>query len=374
MVLETLDVKKNDIFVYSLNKFDLNRNFKLINKDASIKYPKPIHFNDVCRYLNDGRPKNIIVYRLLTNLPKMDQTFLKYGFVMNIDGAKEVIYFDPVFALKELEDYSDIGEYPFLRFRIQQVGMLSMLSSFGEAKYHEVYAFDLEANEVRRQNDRVFAEIIFAFDEIHFEEEDVANPVEKDRMIPNRKFVTMTAEDVRSDLIEEDPHANANTIKKLRTMPSRTAELLADNLQRDIRKRQTLEQMPLPRPQLNLEQEPKAVEQPKPVQQPSSPRTTLPPAPVLKSPAPKVDEPKAEAPKPAPPKAGPGPKSKQSFGDFLNKVKKDLDTSQETDESGTPEKPERMPVINIFKTSAHIQDFVVEREKKQVVLKLRKRD
>lgn len=373
MILETLDVKKNDIFVYSLNKFDLNRNFKLINKDAAIKYPKPIHFNDVCRYLNDGRPKNIIVYRLLTNLPRIDQTFIKYGFIMNIDGNKEVIYFDPVFAIKELEEYSDIGEFPFLRFRVQQVGLLSMLSGFGETKYHEVYAFDLQATEVRKQNDRVFAEIIFAFDEIHFDEEDAANPVEKNRDIPNRKFVAITSEDIRTDMVEEDPSANTNTIKKLRTMPGRTAELLGDSMQRDLRKKQTLEQM-LPAPPLPLKTEKKENKEAPPQTKPETEKPKS--APTAKAPAPPVVKEQVvqkEAGQPAPrPAAGPGPKSKQSFGDFLNKVKKDINTQEAAQTE--PEKPERMPVINIFKTSAHIQDFVVEREKKQVVLKLRKRD
>jgi hypothetical protein len=373
MILETLDVKKNDIFIYSLNKFDLNRNFKLINKDAAIKYPKPIHFNDVCRYLGDGRPKNIIIYRLLTNLPRIDQTFIKYGFIMDIDGAKEVIYFDPVFALKELEDYSDIGEYPFLRFRIQQVGLLSMLSNFGQARFHEVYAFDLEANEVRRQNDRVFAEIIFVFDEIHFDEDDAANPAEKNREIPNRKFVAVTSEELRSALVEEDPLTNA--IMKLRTMPGRTSEMLADTMQRDIRKRQTMEQMPP-----ELRRPPVSSDPVNSSHRPQPPKTDPPlPKPALKATPPPVPQPQAQpaTPKSEPPAkpapAGPAPKAKQTFGDFLTKVKKDLD-SQEPQEAVEQNQPERMPLINIFKTSAHIQDFVVEREKKQVVLKLRQRD
>ncbi len=397
MILETLDVKKNDIFVYSLNKFDLNRNFKMINKDAAIKYPKPIHFNDVCRFINDGRPKNLIVYRLLTNLPQIDQSFLKYGFLMNLDGSKEVIYFDPVFAIKELEEYSDIGEYPFLRFRIQQIGLLSMMTSFGEAKFHEVYAFDLEASEVRWQNDRVFAEIIFAFDEVHFDEEDVTSPMEKEKTIPHRKFVAITAEDVKSSFVEEDPGTNANTIKKLRTMATRTAETLADNLQLEIRKKQTLEQIPpeLPRQKpaptaAPATAEPKPVKQTGPASAPVSPvKKPVPPgqvAPphVARQQAAAFDEPAKPKPGPAAPapqtsKAQPPSrdtvqkKSKQTFGEFLTKVKQDIGEVPETPEESVG-RPERIPVISLFKTSSNIQDFVAERGKKQVVLKLRKRD
>ncbi len=373
MVLETLDVKKNDIFIYSLNKFDLNRNFKLINKDSTIKYPKPIHFNDVCRYLADGRPKNVIVYRLLTNLPRMEQTFLKYGYIMNINGIKEVFYFDPIFAIKELEEYSDIGEYPFLRFRVQQVGLLSMMTSFGEAKYHEIYAFDLEVAEVRYQNDRVFAEIIFAFDEVHFDEEDAANPAEKNRVIPKRKFIAITSEDMKSDFIEEDPSTNAQTLNKLRTKQGDTSETLANSWQSTLRKNQTAEQLPTYTPMSPAK---KPIVQNKPAAEPIAiiSKAVTPP-----SPAP-MQEQKTEKLKPIPlpapreePKVQPRtahPRTKQTFGDFLNKVKRDID-EREIEEQ--PLKQERMPVINIFKTSSHISDFVVEREKKQVVLKLKKR-
>ncbi len=361
MVLETLDVKNNDIFIYSLNKFDLNRNFKLINKDATVKYPKPIHFNDVCRHLADGRPKNVIVYRLLTNLPRMDQTFLKYGYVMNIDDNKEILYFDPIFAIKELEEYSNIGEYPFLRFRIQQIGLLSMMTSFGEAKYHEVYAFDLEVAEVRYQNDRVFAEIIFAFEEVHFDEEEAGNPAEKNRVIPKRKFVAVTSEEMKTDFVEEDPSANAQVLKKLRTVQITTSETPPNSLQSDLRKKETAEKLPFYIPQKPFVEKhpepetsdiaPGPIGTQKPAQQK---RTPLPPLP---------GDPKVQ-PRTSPPKAKP------TFGDFLTKVKRDLDER----EADKPPKQERIPVINIFKTSSYISEFVVEREKKQVVLKLKKRD
>ena len=346
MILETQDVKKNDIFIYSLNKYDLAKNFKLINKDAKIKYPKSIHFNDVCRFFSDGRPKNIIVYRLLTNLPNLDPAMLKFGFVVNIDKAKEVVYFDPVYAIKELEEFSDIDSYPFLRFRIQQIGLISQLSHFGEPSFHEVYAFDLEVTEVKWQNDRVFAEIIFAFDEVHFDEEDADVPAEKNRDIPPRRFVAVTAEEVKSDLIEEDMEGNLSTIRKLRASPNKTAESLADDIQKEIRKRNTVEAVPLETSKL-----------------PGSTSFSRPrPAPA----EPVKEEPKAAAPGPYVPKK----KAEPTFGDFLNKVKHEIQDEPHEEE---PTKRRGGEVINIFKTSAHIQDFVNERGKKQVVLKLRKR-
>ena len=338
MILETLDVKKNDVFIYSLNKFDLSRNFKLINKDAKIKYPKSLHFNDVCKFFADGRPKNIIVYRLLTNLPHLDPRMVKHGYMVTIDGNKEIVYFDPIFAIKELEEFSEIDTYPFLRFRIQQIGLISQLARFGQPEFHEVYAFDLEVSEVRMQNDRVFAEIIFAFDEVHFEEENSDIPQEKNRVIPPRRFVAVTAEEMRSDLVEEDPSGPSQDIHKFRTTISDTME------------------KPHPKPH------PKEVEPPKPGpyklpegQSFSRPRSIS-----------KAEKPVEEKPKPAP--APLRSKPEPTFGDFLSKVKKDIKQEE------PPEVKERRgEVINIFKTSSNIQDFVEERGKKQVVLKLKSR-
>lgn len=349
MILETLDVKKNDIFVYSLNKFDFNRNFKLINKDDSIKHPKSIHFNEICRLLTDGRPKNVVVYRLLTNLPQMDHKFLKYGFVLNVAGNREVVYFDPCFAIKELEEYSNIADYPFLRFRVQQVGLLSMLTSFGEPRFQEVYAFDMEPAEVRWQNDRVFAEIIFAFDDVNFDEEDVMFPGEVNKIAPKRKFVAVTSEDVKTDFIEEDSTANAAALKKLRAIKNHTSETLANSLQGEMRKRLTIEEteVPLPHPKVSFGT--------------TQTQNTTETKEAAKTPAPIPEA----APKPA-------EQNKPTFGQFLTKVKKDI--SQEDKEKSTTGKNDKQAIISIFKTSAHIQGFVEDRGKKQVVLKLRKQE
>lgn len=170
MILETLDVKKNDIFIYSENKLNLKTNFKLISKDSIDKNPKAISFNEVCKYIEYDVPKNLIIYRLLTNLPSYDLTSFKYGFPLSINGEKEIIHFDPCFAINDLEEFVKEIDFKSLRFRIQQVGLIYYMRSFGRINYSEVYSFDMEANEAKWQNDRVFAELIFAFDEIDFSE------------------------------------------------------------------------------------------------------------------------------------------------------------------------------------------------------------
>ena len=160
MLLETLDIKKNDIIIYSQNIFNLNNNFKIIFKDDKEKLSRKISFDDVCRFVNEFTPKNLIVYRLLTNIEDFRIAPSKYGYIININGQTELIYFDPVFAVKELERYSRFTNLDDLRFRIQQVGLTTINSERNLPNYAEIYAIDLEAMEAKFQNDKIFADAI----------------------------------------------------------------------------------------------------------------------------------------------------------------------------------------------------------------------
>lgn len=392
MILETLDVKKNDIFIYSLNRFSMENNFKLINKDARVKYPKSIHFNDVCHYINDGRPKNLILYRLLTNIPDFDPQYIKYGLMINVDDQKEVLFFDPAFAVKELEDYSNVDAYPNLRFRIQQVGLISLVRRFGEGSFHEVYAFDLEATEVRWQNDRVFAEIIFAFDEIYLDEEDKVLPNEQNRAISPRKFVSITSEQTAQEMIEEDQAPQLSQLKRLKAKPIQTLE----KQQRPVspQKRMTdaterrysdnsftvnhIDILNIPRhspiPVRSTGESPTDLKSRSDEQnilhresqeernKPFTPdKNETPQKPVQKTPrATPLQNSEHTVQKP----------EKKTFSSFLKNAKKELNSGSESD---TGDDKKRHQVIDIFKTSASIQDFMIERGKKQVVLKLKNR-
>jgi len=168
MILETLDIKVGDKLIYSENTFDLDNNFKMILKDENPKSVRSIHYNDVGRYILDSTPKSLMVYRLLTNVDGIKGDMIKYGFLVYINGVREAIYFDPIFAIKEIEDIGYLYE-DNLRFRIQQLGLMSSISIKNECTYSEVYSFDLEPDEVHGQNDRVFAEAIFAFDSVDFD-------------------------------------------------------------------------------------------------------------------------------------------------------------------------------------------------------------
>lgn len=322
MVLETLDIKKNDIFIYSENRLDFSNNFRLINKDAAIKHPVKIHFNDVCRYIMDDTPKSLVAYRLLTNIQNFDTALIKYGFIVSIDGKKEVIHFDPLFAVKELEDYGDIGQYPDLMFRIEQIGLISQLRSFGKTNFNLVYSFDLKASEVRCQNDRVFAEIIFFYDNIEFDKVyDRQTYAEENYFSPGQmeRFRVLSEKTLHSSFVEEKNPASVEKIKPVDTM----YDLPSEKRLRAARS----------------EQKPRVA-------------TLVPPPPPVVSEVEKVST-----------KTTDEQSAKPTFGDFLSKVKKESRTT----DSGAPKRQ----VIEIFKSSAPVKEYLIERSKNKVVLKMK---
>ena len=161
MLLETLDIKTNDIIIYSLNSEKLENNFKIIFKNDPQKKIRKITFVDVCKFINDFSPKNLIVYRLLTNIPEFQLTNPRYGLKMFIDDSPEIMFLDPVMAIKELNEYPDAINYYDLRFRIQQVGLTTKNSNGELPNYAEIYKVDLEADEAANQNDKTFVEALF---------------------------------------------------------------------------------------------------------------------------------------------------------------------------------------------------------------------
>ncbi len=164
MLLETLDIKKNDIIIFSHNIFDLEENFKIIFKDDPEKKPHKITYSDVCTNVNEYTPKNMIVYRLLTNIKDFKINLSKYSFFININNLTELIYFDPIYAVKELEDYSEAIDLYNLRFRIQQIGLTTLNRKRDLPNFAEIYSIDLEAIEAKHQNDSVFVDAIYAVD------------------------------------------------------------------------------------------------------------------------------------------------------------------------------------------------------------------
>jgi len=164
MLLETLDLKTKDVLIYSQNLFNFNDSFKIIYKNEKKKFPRRISYFDVCNYVKDPSPKNLIIYRLLTNIHNLDAYSTKYGYFIKINGRMELIYFDPIFAIKDLRHLRFELDPNRFRFKIQQVGLTSLTRWESEPDFAEVYSFDLKAVEAQNQNDKIYADAIFAMD------------------------------------------------------------------------------------------------------------------------------------------------------------------------------------------------------------------
>jgi hypothetical protein len=166
MLLETLDGGKKDVIIYSQNIFSAENNFRIIFKGDLKLSAKKITFSDVCMFVNDSVPKNIIIYRLLTNVPEIGIERAKFGYSMTINHTLEVIFFDPIYAIKEVESIVEKTNNFDLRFRIQQVGLSSSIFINGRPSFIEVYSMDLASREAKFQNDKVFVDALFATDKV----------------------------------------------------------------------------------------------------------------------------------------------------------------------------------------------------------------
>lgn len=218
MLLETLDLRTNDVLIYSQNMFNFNNSFKIIYKNDKIKRPKRISYFDVCAYVKDPSPKNLIVYRLLTNVNSLDAYSTKYGYFIKINSKAELVYFDPIFAIKDLRHLRFDFDPKQFRFKIQQVGLTSLTKKEAEPSFAEVYSFDLRAIEAQNQNDKIFADAIFAFDS-GYNDEDIPTSAEKvvsDEGKMERFFkTTKTTHSTKTEHIAEDKATKGQSLNPL---------------------------------------------------------------------------------------------------------------------------------------------------------------
>ena len=216
MLLETLDIRKKDLMIFSQNRFDFNDNFRIIDKSQKIKRPRKISYFDVCEIVKSPIPKNLIVYRLLTNVTELDGYSTKYGYFIRINGKPELVYFDPVFAIKDIRHLRFDFDPDLFRFKIQQLGLSSKSVQGQEADYDEVFGFDLKAHEAQNQNDKIFADAIFVFDDSYIDEDEILD----DDEVIEQKLNAELAKDFKGDGIarlenisEENSQKNENLSK-----------------------------------------------------------------------------------------------------------------------------------------------------------------
>ncbi|MGA8263206.1 MAG: hypothetical protein WB779_02065 [Ignavibacteriaceae bacterium] len=319
MLLETLDIKKNDIIIYSQNIFNLNNNFKIIFKDDEDKLPRKISFDYVCSFVDEFTPKNLIVYRLLTNIKDFKLDASKYGYVLSINNQTELIYYDPVFAVKELEKYGKLTNLNDLRFRIQQVGLTTLNSKRNLPNFAEIYAIDLEAMEAKFQNDKVFADAIVTF--IH-NKSSIANKEVK----TSAKSISVGAQ--KSTAMKEVT-SFAERIKQTQKVITTEREESIKEIQHEISEDKDFDHTQIMK--LNVEDKN-----------------------LLNETGMQKDV-----------KATKGEDVSSPFGEFLRKKRPDQNEKKSSSE--------KKDFIDIFKSSASLKEYITSKENKKIVLRLDKK-
>ncbi len=210
MLLETMDMTDTRILIYSENKFDFN-SFRIIDKDSKPRRPKKINYFSVCDHIKSVCPKNLVLYRLRTNVQAIDPYSTKFGYFIKMESGVELIYFDPVFAIKDLKHLKFDLDPDQFRFKIQQIGLQSLNTQGKEAVYKEVYCFDMRAIEAQFQNDRIFADAIFALDPDYISEDEENEKVTSNPSIEELDKSEDEVKDSMADLSnirEESPKEN----------------------------------------------------------------------------------------------------------------------------------------------------------------------
>jgi hypothetical protein len=154
--------RKNGFLLFSENKFDFITNFTKVNKTAPYKRDH-VDFKQVSNIVNFPEEKNIILYRLLTNDSDLDPFSTKLGIFIKIKNKIEVVYFDPIFIIKDLDTLKITLPEDKFRFKIQQVGYTTQSFTDEEAIFEERFAIDMSLTEAKEQNDSLFAETLLSF-------------------------------------------------------------------------------------------------------------------------------------------------------------------------------------------------------------------
>jgi len=156
MLLETKNIQENDIIIYSRNSMDESYNFRIVFKNDPHSHHRIISFEHIKKLITEYFQKNLIAYRIMCNFPDIKIGNVNYGCVIMADSEPELIFTDPVFAVKTIEEYIQNNHNIEFRFRIQQVGFTTVDRVEGKANFKEEFVFDLKMDEATNQNDEVF--------------------------------------------------------------------------------------------------------------------------------------------------------------------------------------------------------------------------
>ena len=161
MLIETNDKKNVGTIIFSENKFDFVTNFTKINKREPDHHVK-IDFKEVSDFISQPIEKSLILYRLITNDENLDPFSSKLGYFIKVIDSIEVVYFDPIFIIKDIENLKFTIPKKEFRFKIQQVGFRTKSIKGETAIYEERFSINMSDIEAQNQNDSLFAETMLS--------------------------------------------------------------------------------------------------------------------------------------------------------------------------------------------------------------------
>ncbi|MDA3862056.1 MAG: hypothetical protein PF445_12620, partial [Melioribacteraceae bacterium] len=168
MLIESNENKSFGIIIYSENKFDFITNFTRIDKREP-EINEHVDFKEVSKFISEPTEKNLIMYRLLTNDENLDPFSSKLGYFIKVEEKIEVIYFDPIFIIKDIENLNITIPKEDFRFKIQQVGYRTKQLTKDSSIYEERFAIGMSEVEAQNQNDSVFAKTMLSVNRTSFQ-------------------------------------------------------------------------------------------------------------------------------------------------------------------------------------------------------------
>ena len=160
MLLETKNIKKNEFYIYSRNSMDEDYNFRIVFKNDPKLFHRKISFDYTKKLITEYFPKNLIAYRILTNFPEIVIPAAQYGCIILLSDEPELVFTDPVFAVKTIEEFLEVNANDQFRFRIQKVGYTTISKSGYFSNYKEEFFYDLNIKEAINQNDEIYLETV----------------------------------------------------------------------------------------------------------------------------------------------------------------------------------------------------------------------
>ncbi|MCF8261052.1 MAG: hypothetical protein K9J12_09780 [Melioribacteraceae bacterium] len=200
--------------IFSRNIFDFENNFRIGFRNSS--KVKTVNYLEVCEYIKQPVPKNLLIYRLLVNDNGLDPYSTKYGFFIRVKNSMELVYMDPIFALRDIRHLKLTVDPAILRFKVQQVGLTAQDEIENEALFDEKFSFDLKSKEAKNQNDSVFAEAIF-----HFDSEYQTNTSREENL-----NLIVEDEDISEREIYDFSKIDSNDFQKTKSIRSHKSEVL----------------------------------------------------------------------------------------------------------------------------------------------------